>query len=110
MKKLTDISRQITELIDQGIEVNSGAPAFLYRKLDALKLEMLAEATENAKQRAANMAKATGNKIGSIRSAKMGVFQITPATSNEVNDYGINDTSSYEKKVTAVVSATFAIE
>ena len=28
----------------------------------------------------------------------------------EVSDYGVNDTSALEKKVTAVVSATFAIE
>jgi len=100
----------ITELIDQGVELNSGAPAYHYRKLDELKLEMLAKATENAKQRAANMANATGNQIGPIRSAKMGVFQITPINSNEVSDYGVNDLSSLDKKVTAVVMATFAIE
>jgi hypothetical protein len=60
--------------------------------------------------RAENMVKATGNKIGSIRSAKMGVFQITPITSTDVSDWGVNDTSSLEKKVMAVVSASFAIE
>ena len=107
---VTEISRVITELIDQGIQLNSGAPAYHYRKLDELKLEMLARATENAKQRAAKMANATGNHIGIIRSARMGVFQITPVNSNEVADYGVNDTSSLDKKVTAVVMATFAIE
>ena len=81
-----------------------------YRQLDELKLEMLARATENAKQRAQNMAKATGNHIGPIRSAKMGVFQITPINSTEVADYGVNDLSALDKKVTAVVMATFAIE
>lgn len=108
--KITAISRQITELIDQGIQVDSGAPQYHYQQLDSLKLEMIAKATENAKQRAENMAKATGNRIGPIRSAKMGVFQITPVTSTDVSDYGVNDTSSLEKKVMAVVSATFAIE
>ena len=39
----------------------------------------------------------------------MGVFQITPAFSTQVTDYGINDTSSRLKDVTAVVSATFAV-
>ena len=90
--------------------MNSGAPDYLYRKLDALKIEMLAAATENAKQRAENMARATGNKIGSIRSARMGVFQITPSTSTDVSDAGINDTSSPDKKVTAVVTASFSID
>jgi hypothetical protein len=70
---------------------------------------MLSEATENAKKRAESMAKASGNKIGSIRSARMGVFQITPVNSYDVSDWGMNDTSSLEKKVNAVVNVEFAI-
>jgi hypothetical protein len=86
------------------------APNYFYTKLDELKIEMLATATENAKQRAENMAKASGNRIGFMRSARMGVFQITSPNSTDVSDSGINDTSSIEKKVTAVVSVTFSIE
>lgn len=108
--KIDRISRESTELINENIEFESQPPDYFYTKLDDLKVEMLAKATENAKLRAENMVKATGNKIGFIRSAKMGVFQITPATSTEVSDWGMNDTSSFEKKVTAVVSASFAIE
>lgn len=108
--KITLVSRESTELINEGIELVSGAPEYTYTKLDELKVEMLARASENAKQRAESMVKATGNKIGFIRSAKMGVFQITPLTSTEVSDWGVNDTSSPDKKVTAVVSASFAIE
>ena len=110
LPQITQVSRSITELIDQGVKLNSGAPEYLYRRLDDLKIEMLALATENAKLRAENMAKATGNRIGPIRSARMGVFQITPVTSNDVSDYGVNDTTSLEKKVTSVVTASFAIE
>lgn len=33
---------------------------------------------------------------------QMGVFQITAVNSNEISDYGINDTSSIEKEITAV--------
>ena len=70
---------------------------------------MLAEATSNAKKRAEQMAVSTGNKIGVMRSAKMGVFQITPVNSFDVSDYGLNDTTSLEKKVNAVVNVEFAI-
>ena len=108
--KVDKISRECTELINENIEFESQAPEYFYTKLDELKIEMLGKATENAKARAENMVKATGNKIGSIRSARMGVFQITPVTSTEISDYGVNDTSSLEKKVTAVVTASFAIE
>ena len=88
----------------------SSAPEYFYTKLDELKIEMLAKATENAKQRAESMTKATGNKIGFMRSAKMGVFQITPVTSTDVSDWGVNDTTSLYKKVMAVVTVSFAIE
>ncbi|MFA5114779.1 MAG: SIMPL domain-containing protein [Candidatus Omnitrophota bacterium] len=108
--KITGISRQSSELINEGIEFVSGAPEYFYTKLDDLKIEMLASASKNAKQRAENMVKATGNRIGLMRSARMGVFQITPLNSTEVSDWGVNDTSSLEKKVIAVVSASFAIE
>lgn len=108
--KITEISRDSTELINQGIEFVSYAPQYIYTKLDGLKVEMLSEASENAKSRAQSMVNATGNKIGFMRSAKMGVFQIAPINSTDISDYGVNDTTSLYKKVTAVVSASFAIE
>ena len=107
---VTTISRESTDLINQNIAFESGAPEYYYTKLDELKIEMLGLATENAKLRAANMVKSTGNKIGYIRSARMGVFQITPINSTEVSDYGTNDTTSLDKRVMGVVSASFSIE
>ena len=108
--KIARISREATDLINEGIELTSWSPEYFYTKLDELKIEMLAKATENAKLRAENMVKATGNKIGFMRSARMGVFQITPISSTEIADWGMNDTTSLDKKVTAVVSASFSIE
>jgi hypothetical protein len=40
----------------------------------------------------------------------MGVLQITPADSNEVSDMGLNDTSSLDKDITAVVNLSFEIK
>lgn len=108
--KTDKVARESTELIEQGIEFTSPAPEYFYTKLDELKVEMLAKATENAKHRAESMVKATGNRIGFMRSAKMGVFQITPVTSTDVSDWGVNDTTSFDKKVMAVVTVSFAIE
>ncbi len=110
VERVTAVSRESTELIEQGVEFFSGSPQYFYTKLDELKLEMLAKASENAKQRAENMVKATGNKIGFMRNAKMGVFQITPITSTDVSDWGINDTTSLDKKVMSVVTASFSIQ
>lgn len=110
VKRIDNVSRQSTELINQGIEFISGSPEYFYTKLAELKIEMLAMATENAKKRAQSMAVSTGNKIGLMRSAKMGIFQITPVNSYDVSWYGNNDTSSFEKKVNAVVNVTFSIK
>lgn len=109
VQKVTEISREATELINQGIELISNAPEYFYTKLAELKVEMLREATKDAKSRASEIAASSGNKIGVIRSAKMGVFQITPVNSYDVSDWGTNDTSSLEKKVNAVVKAEFSI-
>ncbi|MFH1767950.1 MAG: SIMPL domain-containing protein [Candidatus Omnitrophota bacterium] len=109
VKKVDDIARQSTELINQDIRFISRAPEYFYTKLAELKHEMLAVATKDAKARAEKMAASTGNKVGLMRSAKMGIFQITPVNSYDVSWYGNNDTSSYEKKVTAVVNVDFAI-
>ena len=110
VKKVEDVSRESTELIEKDIQLISGQPQYFYTKLAELKIEMLAMATEDAKKRAYTMARSTGNEIGAIRSARMGTFQITPVNSYDVSWYGENDTLSYEKKVMAVVNATFAIE
>jgi hypothetical protein len=109
VQKVESVSRLSTELIDQDIQFISGTPEYFYTKLAELKIEMLAKATENAKQRATSIAGATGNKIGLMRSARMGIFQITPATSTDVADWGINDTTSRDKKVMAVVSVSFSV-
>jgi hypothetical protein len=48
--------------------------------------------------------------VGKIQSVKMGVFQITDVDSTSVSDMGINDTSTIDKKVTAVVNVVFKIK
>lgn len=108
--KIAQIAREATELINQGILIESMAPEYYYTELGGLKIEMLAEAAKDAKERATQIAKSTGDTIGSVRSARMGVLQITPAGSNEVSDSGMNDTSSIEKDITAVVSIGFAVD
>lgn len=109
VEKVALVSRESTELIPLGVELISRSPEYFYTRLGELKVEMLREASKDAKRRAEEIASSSGNRISVVRSAKMGVFQITPVNSYEVSDWGTNDTSSYEKKVTAVVKADFAI-
>jgi hypothetical protein len=110
VQRIAQIAREATELINQGILIESGAPEYHYTKLGDLKIEMLAAAAKDAKERAAKIAESTDSSIGSVRTARMGVLQITPLNSNEVSDSGMNDTSSLEKEITAVVSIGFAVD
>lgn len=110
VEKIEKIAREATELINQGILLESSAPEYYYTKLADLKIEMLAEAAKDAKVRAQQIASSTGSSIGSVRSARMGVLQITAADSNEVSDSGMSDTSSLDKDITAVVNVSFAVD
>jgi uncharacterized protein len=109
VERIGVLARQSTELIQQGVAFESMPPEYLYTRLADLKVEMLAEATKDARARALEMARNSRSHIGRLRSARMGVFQITPAFSTQVADYGINDTSSLLKDITAVVSMSFEI-
>lgn len=108
--KIKELSLSAQSLLDSGIDINIQSPEYYYSKLSEIKIALLKEASEDAKQRAKGMLSATNNKVGKINSVRMGVFQITPADSTEVSDYGMNDTSSLEKKVTAVANVVFGIK
>lgn len=107
---VTKISRQATELINQGIDFQSNPPEYYYTKLADLKIDMLSLATNDAMTRAKQIAKSTGSEIGKLRSAKMGVFQITPLYSTDVSDSGIYNTTSINKEITGVMTCDFEIK
>lgn len=104
------VSRGATALIREGVELNSFQPSYHYTKLDDLKIELLGEASADARRRAEEIATKTGAAAGGLVAASQGVFQITPAFSTEVESGGMYDTSSVDKTVRAVVTVTFAVE
>jgi hypothetical protein len=108
--KVGAIANAITELIDDGVELESDAPEFIYTKLGDLKIQMLAEAAKDAHVRGEQIARSTGAQLGPLRSARMGVIQINPADSTETSNEGNNDTTSEEKDIITVVGATFALQ
>lgn len=110
IEKVTTVSRQSTELLKEGFEFQSMSPQYYYTKIADLKISMLAEATKDAKARAEQISTSTDSQLGKLKTAKMGVFQITPLYSTAVEDYGINDTSSIDKEITAVVTCSFELK
>jgi hypothetical protein len=78
--------------------------------LDELKKELLGKAVLNAKERATEILKASGNDVGKLVNARSGVFQITEPLSTEVAGYGLHSTSTKKKNIKVTVSAEFIID
>jgi hypothetical protein len=111
VEKVEQVSREVTELISQGIEVQSSAPQYYYTKLAELKIEMVAAATEDARMRAEQIAKNSGANLGDLRYAQMGVFQITAQNSSEDYSWGGSfNTRSKHKTASITMKLQFGVD
>ncbi len=109
--KVEQISREVTELIESGIEFNSSAPSYYYTKLSELKIDLLAKASADAKLRAQTIAQNSGSHLGRTQKATMGVFQITGQNMDEDYSYGgVFNTSSKNKTASITVKIDFAVK
>ncbi len=96
-------SREVSELIDAGIELNSNAPQYYYTKLASLKLKMIEQATKDAYNRAIKIAENGGGSLGNMKSADMGVFQITAENSSEDFEWGGSFNTSSKRKTASII-------
>ncbi len=102
VNKIEKVSREITELLNQGISFYSNAPRYYYTKLSDLKIKMISKATKDARKRAENIAEFSGGKLGDLESARMGVFQITGQNSAENYSWGGAFNTSAKKKTASI--------
>lgn len=110
VRRVAKTAGGVTRLLNDGIHVRSEPPQFTYSKVADLKVEILGLASKDARSRANQVASNAGCRIGDVRRAVMGIIQITKPHSTEVSGYGIYDTSTIEKDVSVVVTATFGVE
>src|SRR6202012_1334285 len=103
MKRVPEVSREITSLIKDGGEIDSGTPSYLYPKVSELTIDMLAEAAKDATTRASQIVNNANGRLGRLVEAKMGVMQINPKGSSGTSAEGNNDTTSFAKEITAIV-------
>lgn len=108
--KIERISHSIGQLVGMGVPLTINPPAFTYTRLAEKRVDMLAKATRDARERARAIAWEAGASIGAITNADTGTFQITAPNSTEMSDGGSYDTRSIEKDITAVMSVTFRVE
>lgn len=108
--KLEQLASTVDELLLQGADVSSSNVRYLSTRLTEARFAALRKATADARRRAETIADGLGGHLGAVKSVDLGVFQITPRNSTDVSDYGINDTTSRQKDVSAVVRVTFRVE
>ena len=108
--KVQAVAAAIASLIGQGVPLTIQEPAYTYTKLAEKRVDMLAKATRDARQRAVAIAREAGSGIGAITNADTGTFQITVPNSTEMGSYGSYDTSTIDKDITAVMGVTFRVQ
>ena len=97
-------------LVKDGVLFRTTSPQFIYRKAGEAKVEMLAEATDDAMERARQIAGKGNRTVGRLRSARMGVFQINPLHSSQTSWDGNSDTTARDKTITSVVAVVVALD
>lgn len=110
VERIERISGSVTELLETGVRVGASSPSFTCSQIASLKVDLAGDATADARRRADTIASQAGCRVGEVRSARLGVLQITPPESNETSGEGLYDTTTIDKDVRAVVSLTIVIE
>lgn len=105
-------SQRVSELVAGGVvftsgqEYGTGGPSFLFTRLNDVKPEMIAEATAQAREAAEQFARDSRSKLGGIRRANQGVFQILPRNQAA----GITEESQVAKTVRVVSTIEYFLE
>lgn len=108
--RVTELSNESSELLEQDVAFATIAVEYLYTKVSETKIEMMAEATRDARARAEQIATQGGRQLKGLRQARMGVVQINPLHGTATSWEGNNDTTSKEKTITTTVNAVFSLK
>jgi hypothetical protein len=104
-----EASQNINELVEAGVvlisgqEYGPGGPMFLFRALNDVKPEMIAEATARAREAAVEFAADSESRLGGIRRANQGIFQILPRDPAP----GVTEENRIEKTVRVVSTVEY---
>ncbi len=107
--KVAAANAKTADLIRAGVVIqsgqNGGGVVYKFNGLNALKPDMITEATRNARASADRFAADSGSQVGAIRDANQGVFSISAANAGGTGEEGGFDQqadSSIMKKVRVV--------
>ena len=104
-------ARELPSLMIEDIAITVQEPMYYYSQLESVKLDLIAEAAADARERAEKIAASSGSSLGDLASSRAGVFQITAATGDEEFSAGGSfNLSSRDKKARVTVRSEFKID
>jgi hypothetical protein len=109
-ERIRSASQDVGQLVAAGVALSSGGgwgtgPTYLFTRLNDLKPSMLAEATKSAREAATEFAKRSGARVGSIRRAQQGLFEILPRDQAP----GIPESSQLNKRLRVVTTLEYEL-
>ena len=113
LNKITNMLAQVQNYRISHESVTFEKPQYLLNDLEKIKHDLIAKATDDANKRAEEFAKTGHAKVGVMRSASQGSFNILDAHNPDTDnsDYGgTYDKDGVDKLVRLVVTIDYAIE
>ncbi|NQW09063.1 MAG: SIMPL domain-containing protein [Alphaproteobacteria bacterium] len=105
--KVAAASARIGELVKLDVALaDTGGPTYAFTGLNAIKPEMIAEATKSAREGAERFAADSNSRVGAIRRANQGVFTIGGTVDAAIG----SPESSIDKRVRVVSTLQFYLE
>ncbi len=109
-ERIRAASQDVGDLVATGVAISSGGgwgtgPTYLFTRLNDLKPAMLAEATASARDAAAEFAKRSGARVGGLRRASQGLFEILPRDQAP----GIPETAQLDKVLRVVTTLEYEL-
>jgi hypothetical protein len=111
VENLRRASQSIEELVRRGVILTAGqeygasGPTYLFTRLNELKPEMLTEANVNARVAAEQFARESKAKVGGIRRASQGLFEILARDRAP----GISEESQIDKTLRVVSTVEYML-
>ncbi|RDE09963.1 SIMPL domain-containing protein [Pelagibacterium lacus] len=107
---IAQASRDVGELLRAGVVFSSDSynagPSYIFTALNEHKADMLAEATQRAREAASQFAVEADAEVGTIQTANQGVFEILAAV--DIPDQRAE--KQIEKKLRVVTTITYFLE
>ena len=111
VEAVENAARELPSLLAKGISIEVYNPQYYFSNLESVKLDLIAAAAADARERALKIAENSDAELGNLAMSRAGVFQITAATGDEEFSAGGSfNLSSRDKKARVTVRAEYKIK